>query len=96
MSLIMVQQVIFSTALAVYLLQTQSPLILLQMFVIKSNKFNDKKMVNTLKAESDILARIPPHGNITIFLGAVLEEEQAKDGSLQHCRLMMELAEREL
>ena len=69
---------------------------LLQIFVIKSNKFSDENMVNTLKAESDILSRIPAHTNITTFLGAVLEEEQAKDGAQRHCRLMMELAEREL
>ena len=65
------------------------------MFVIKSNKFTDEKIVDTLRAESDILARIPRHSNITTFLGAVFEEEQAKEGPLRHCRLMMELAERE-
>ncbi|CAI8019656.1 Probable serine/threonine-protein kinase DDB_G0284251, partial [Geodia barretti] len=64
-----------------------------KIFVIKSNKFSDENMVNTLKAESDILSRIPAHTNITTFLGAVLEEEQAKDGAQRHCRLMMELAE---
>ena len=65
-----------------------------QIFVVKSNKSNDDTMINSLKAESDILARIPQHNNITTFLGAVIEEEVSEDGPLRNCRLMMELAER--
>ena len=65
------------------------------MFVVKSNKFSDQKMINSLKLESDILSRIPHHENITLFLGAVIEEERSSEGLVQTCRLMMELAERE-
>ena len=63
------------------------------MFAIKSNKFSDEGLVMTIKAEADILARIPRHSNIITFLGAVLEEEVGMDGPLRSCRLMMELAE---
>ena len=52
-------------------------------------------MINSLRSECDILARIPQHENITRFLGAILEEEAlSQDGFSRNCRLMMELAER--
>ena len=65
-----------------------------QMFVIKSGWYDSVEMMEGLMNESHVLSKIPPHDNITTFIGAMLEEWLMEDDRvLQKCHIFTELAE---